>query len=109
TRPSRFLEDVPRDLLQETDVFGQDVDDSRHLSKFARNVWQPARPQTAEPRGNGELEHGFKGGERVKHPKFGQGTVVGLSGEGARTEITVVFEAAGAKRLLLKYASLSKA
>ena len=40
-------------------------------------------------------DHRFRGGERVKHPKFGSGTVVGLSGEGARTEITVVFESAG--------------
>jgi len=109
TRPSRFLDDVPRDLLQETDVFGQHVEDSRHLSKFARNVWQPPVPAAASAHGNGVAEPGFRGGERVKHPKFGAGTVVGLSGEGARTEITVVFETAGAKRLLLKYASLSKA
>src|SRR5690606_815210 len=115
TRPSRFLEDVPRELLQETDVFGQDLQDSRHYSKFSRNVWQPQTP-SATGASNGKAAGvgadsgpGYRGGERVQHPKFGAGTVVGLSGEGARTEITVVFEAAGAKRLLLKYASLSKA
>jgi hypothetical protein len=37
------------------------------------------------------------------------GTVVGLSGEGARAEITVVFDGAGAKRLLVKFANLQQA
>ncbi|MFO7545306.1 MAG: UvrD-helicase domain-containing protein [Trueperaceae bacterium] len=114
-RPSRFLEDVPTTLLQETDVFGQDLNDPRHLSKFSRTVWQP--PRAGEP-GNGApggattvtpAGLSYRGGERVKHPKFGLGTVVGVSGEGARAEVTVVFEKAGAKRLLVKYASLSAA
>ncbi|HET8984308.1 MAG TPA: 3'-5' exonuclease, partial [Trueperaceae bacterium] len=115
TRPSRFLEDIPRELLQDTDVFGQDVDDPRHLSRFSRNTWRPASPLPSSRAGT-ELAGatslsgtGYKGGERVKHPKFGAGMVVGLSGEGAKTEITVVFESAGAKRLLLKYASLERA
>ena len=50
----------------------------------------------------------FRGGERVKHPKFGTGTVVGLSGEGARTEITVVFEGAGATTIITLEAGRSE-
>jgi len=115
TRPSRFLDDVPRELLQETDVFGQDIDDPRHLSRFSRSTWRPAAPSrtlgpdTGGAAGAAQAGGAYKGGERVTHPKFGVGTVVGLSGEGAKTEITVVFESAGAKRLLLKYASLQRA
>jgi len=33
---------------------------------------------------------------------------VGITGHGARAELTVVFESVGAKRLLLKYANLEK-
>jgi DNA helicase II / ATP-dependent DNA helicase PcrA len=51
----------------------------------------------------------LRGGERVRHPKFGSGTVVGVRGEGAKAEVTVVFEQAGAKRLLLRLANLSRA
>ena len=51
----------------------------------------------------------MRGGEKVRHPKFGVGTVVGVSGEGARAEVTVVFDGAGAKRLLVKFANLSAA
>ena len=111
TRPSRFLEDVPRDLLMETDVFGQELARGSTPSKFARDVWRPPAGSSVGDRQSSTTADlvTFRGGERVKHPKFGAGTVVGLSGEGARTEITVVFESAGAKRLLLKYASLARA
>ena len=110
TRPSRFLEDIPREHVVETDVFGQELA-STSRSKYGRDVWRPPvlpRPSVGDA-GPSEPLPVFRGGERVRHPKFGTGTVVGLSGEGARTEVTVVFESAGAKRLLLKYASLAKA
>lgn len=109
TRPSRFLEDVPKDALQETDVFGQELDRSRS-SSFSRDVWRP--PMAPAPEDPGASAAGglsLRGGERVKHPKFGVGTVVGVTGMGAKAEVTVVFETAGAKRLLVKYAGLSAA
>ncbi len=114
-RPSRFLEDIPRELLLETDVFGRELAASPGRNRYSQTLWQPPRaPVTSAAAGgagasNGAQEATFRGGERVKHPKFGVGTVVGLSGEGSKTEITVVFESAGAKRLLLKYASLAPA
>lgn len=49
----------------------------------------------------------FRGGEKISHPKFGEGTVVGVSGRGAREEIIIVFKGVGLKRLLLKYADVT--
>lgn len=102
TRPSRFLEDVPKDQLLEIDILGQDLSDTG-LSKYSRNVWTPPTTSTAK---NKVANSSFRGGEKVRHPKFGQGVVVGVSGEGARAEITVVFDSAGLKCLLVKYANL---
>ncbi len=104
-RPSRFLEDIPRSLLQEVDVFGQQLADASQLSKYSRQIWSP--PVTDKQSNETQSASSFRGGERVKHPRFGEGTVVGMSGEGAKAEITVVFKAAGAKRLLAKYANLT--
>ncbi len=107
-RPSRFLEDVPKEMLSEIDVFGQELGDTR-LNKYSRAVWAPPSV-SAEPKEDGQAASkgdSYRGGERVKHPKFGSGTVVGVSGDGPRAEITVVFKEAGPKRLLLKYANLS--
>ncbi|ADI13190.1 UvrD-helicase domain-containing protein [Truepera radiovictrix] len=111
-RPSRFLEDIPKGMLQEIDVFGQELHAER-LSKYSRAVWAPPKLGATGASAPASAEDGggvsFRGGERVKHPKFGLGTVVGVSGEGARAEVTVVFQEAGPKRLLFKYANLTRA
>ena len=105
-RPSRFLEDIPKKMLTEIDILGQEMDSSR-LNKYSRNVWRPPSPSTSAKKKSTNGTGSFRGGERVKHPRFGEGTIVGVSGEGNNTELTVVFKEAGAKRLLLKYANLT--
>ena len=109
-RPSRFLEDIPKKMLTEIDILGQEMDSSR-LNKYSRNIWRPPTSTASVTKknvSNGVNGAGsFRGGERVKHPRFGEGTIVGVSGEGNNTELTVVFKEAGAKRLLLKYANLT--
>ncbi len=47
-------------------------------------------------------------GERVKHPKWGEGTVVSVKGQGGDAEITVAFPELGIKRLLAGYARLKR-
>jgi DNA helicase-2/ATP-dependent DNA helicase PcrA len=106
TRPSRFLEDVPRKMLVEVDVLGRELHDPQSLNKFSRAVWRPPAGGGAGG-ATGAAPKSYRGGEKVKHPKFGAGTVVGVSGQGAKTEVTVVFESAGAKQLLVKYANLT--
>ena len=105
SRPSRFLEDVPKSMLREIDVLGQELHDPRAQNKYSRPTWSPPKVES-ESKGEGTS---YRGGEKVTHPKFGEGTVVGVTGEGARAEITVSFKSAGLKRLLVKYANLSKA
>ena len=106
-RPSRFLEDIPRGMLTEIDVLGQELHDVTRLSKFSRPVWQAPTVTSETKEGGKAKETSYRGGEKVKHPRFGEGTVVGVSGEGSKAEITVVFKEAGAKRLLVKYANLT--
>ena len=107
TRPSRFLEDVPRGMMVEVDVLGRELHDPESLSKFSRTVWRPPVANGGAAAGKAGAAQTYKGGEKVKHPKFGLGTVVGVSGQGAKTEVTVVFESAGAKQLLVRYANLT--
>lgn len=51
-------------------------------------------------------EHKFQKGDRVYHGRFGEGTVIGISGHDFDQEATVIFKEAGAKRLLTNYANL---
>jgi len=50
----------------------------------------------------------FVKGERVVHDTFGSGAVVEISGFGRDLKVTVDFDEAGRKKLLLRYASLEK-
>ncbi len=78
TRPSRFLEDIPEGTLVDIDVFGRDLSDSG-LNKFPRRTWRPPSIEVAT--GSTQITS-FRGGEKVEHPRYGAGTVVGVSGEG---------------------------
>ncbi len=51
-------------------------------------------------------KRGFRPGQRVKHPKYGEGTVYQREGEGEEAKITVQFPRFGLKKLVEKYAQL---
>jgi DNA helicase II / ATP-dependent DNA helicase PcrA len=50
----------------------------------------------------------FRPGERVQHPSFGGGTLVEISGPRNDPKVTVRFDRAGEKKLLLRYAKLER-
>jgi DNA helicase-2/ATP-dependent DNA helicase PcrA len=58
-----------------------------------------------EPKG----KKGFKPGQKVRHPKYGEGTVYHREGEGEDAKITVQFPRFGLKKLVEKYAQLERA
>jgi DNA helicase-2/ATP-dependent DNA helicase PcrA len=99
---SRFLEEVPRDLL----------DWRRSDSTMMRPSSTPAvarlaeRPGVRSP-GNREIVH-LEAGDRVTHDTFGMGTVVEVEGTGDKTVAKVDFRDQGVKRLLLRYAPVEK-
>jgi DNA helicase-2/ATP-dependent DNA helicase PcrA len=58
-----------------------------------------------EPKG----QKGFRPGQKVRHPKYGEGTVYHREGEGEQAKITVQFPRFGLKKLVEKYAQLERA
>ncbi len=91
--PSRFLDDLPADLVEERGA--------------TRGSTPGKRVRDAEMLEVGGME--FHVGDQVIHPKFGPGQVAALSGEGERAEATVDFVEVGRKHLVLAYAPLVRA
>ena len=54
-------------------------------------------------------KRGFRPGQKVRHPKYGEGTVYQREGEGEEAKITVQFPRFGLKKLVEKYAQLERA
>ncbi len=64
-----------------------------------------AKLPVEEPKG----KKGFRPGQKVRHPKYGEGTVYQREGEGDEAKITVQFPRFGLKKLVEKYAQLERA
>jgi DNA helicase II / ATP-dependent DNA helicase PcrA len=92
--PSRFLQEVPAGLMEKA---------------AKRNRNRPAdRAAASGPRFT--VTAGQVGpGDRVRHDKWGLGTVREIVGEGDRAEAEVMFDTQGKKRLLLAWAPLEQA
>jgi len=89
-RPSRFLKEIPPELIQEI-----------------RLNSQVSRPATAQSYRKPVAEEvPVQLGGRVLHPKFGEGVVLQYEGSGASTRIQVNFDEVGAKWLVLQFAPL---
>jgi DNA helicase-2/ATP-dependent DNA helicase PcrA len=85
--PSRFLAEIPSDLLEGHGSPGEDDEAAE-----------------APPDVDGDLS----GGDLVEHHQFGRGRVVAVSGRGANARAVVAFERFGEKTLLLAYARLER-
>jgi len=53
--------------------------------------------------------HGFRIGQSVLHPKFGQGVIVNAEGSGTDARLQINFGRQGMKWLALEYAKLTAA
>jgi len=97
SRPSRFIDEMPAELLREI---------RPRLS--AKRPYVSARP-AAPPRADKfrQQEWPFRLGQRVQHNKFGEGTVLAFEGSGEHSRVQVNFSHAGSKWLVLAYAKLA--
>ncbi|GBF04966.1 UvrD/REP helicase [Deinococcus aerius] len=105
TEDSRFLEEIEGGF-DAVDAYGQVIDYRQKSWKDYRPT-APARPavKNTSPMTEGMA---YRGGEKVTHPKFGEGQVLAVAGVGDRQEVTVHFPTAGTKKLLVKFANLTR-
>jgi DNA helicase-2/ATP-dependent DNA helicase PcrA len=76
-----------------------------NIANFFRARGQKfTRPKIAVPEPTGKT--GLRQGSRVRHPKYGEGTVFRREGEGDDAKITVQFQQHGVKKLVEKFAQL---
>jgi DNA helicase-2/ATP-dependent DNA helicase PcrA len=93
-RPSRFLGEMPAEL----------IDEVRPRVHVTRPMYA-GRPR--ETSSSLEETLPVKLGQRVSHPSFGEGVVISAEGSGAHTRLQVNFEGVGSKWLVAAYANLT--
>ncbi len=83
---------------------GQSIDNI--ASFFAARGQKVSRPRMEAEAASGNT--GLKQGTRVRHPKYGEGTVFRREGDGDDAKITVQFQQHGVKKLVEKFAQLER-
>lgn len=109
-RPSRFVEEIDQELLEiegmrptpkKTPVFAKKT--------AAYSYKQPETAVVSSKSATGGEKNSWKPGDKVKHKKWGIGTVVRVSGTSKDLELDVAFPSQGVKRLLAAFAPIEKA
>lgn len=109
---SRFVDDIPREIIELSDGHGNDTIYRKRMS-WSSDVFpegrqmQYATKQTID-RPEPCEGSGYYKGAVVKHQKFGIGTVQKTEGAGDDLKICVSFPGHGVKILAVKYANLEK-
>jgi DNA helicase-2/ATP-dependent DNA helicase PcrA len=109
-------QEAPRlSRAQNSSAKGESADAPRSIDNIARffgakgGVSKPgflARPKMDIPAPTGAA--GLKKGERVRHSKYGEGTILLREGDGEDAKLTVMFARHGMKKLMEKFANLEK-
>jgi DNA helicase-2/ATP-dependent DNA helicase PcrA len=130
--PSRFLNEIPSELVDTvrgsmaeigaTRRYEPDPEYSYSPEEFLRRVRgkpapspsTPRRPSSATPTfGRSAMKRGANAdpllGQKVRHPEYGVGTVVGVEGEDDDRKLAVTFPGRGTKKFMERYAQLTQA
>ena len=116
---SRFMKEIPTELI---DTGNRKMEEGQEIPvqntyAHARQAFR-AQPFSAQPfsglqKGSqltagkgGALSYGV--GDRVRHVKFGEGTVTGIKEGGRDYEVTVDFDEAGTRKMFAMFAKLIK-
>jgi len=121
--PSMFIREIPPETIVETrpragilrPAYAQQQrpygsggaysPGSSYASRGGRQDSAPSRTATTAATAN-EVPGGYKLGARVRHEKFGEGTILAFDGDGERMQVEIRFSEAGTKRLVLSRANL---
>jgi DNA helicase II / ATP-dependent DNA helicase PcrA len=129
--PSRFLAEVPAELVDTVRGSMAEIGESRRYEpdpeysysaeefvRRARGIAPPAQraPQRRAAPASPSFGSAFKRGknadpllgQKVRHPEYGVGTVVGVEGEDEDRRLSVSFPGRGTKKFVERYAQLQQ-
>lgn len=101
-RPSRFIREIPDHLIEEVRL------NSTVRRPYSSGYASSSAPAFTQQR-HAEMDQTgtqLTLGQRVKHPKFGDGFIINLEGNGPKARVEVNFDEVGSKWLVVGFAKL---
>jgi len=108
---SRFIKEIPSELIENLNEEIKKKQASTATSSFAAARRQDKRPPVMRPiaASTGGDQLSWSVGDKAEHKKWGIGTVVSVKGSGEGTELDIAFPSpVGIKRLLAKFAPINR-
>jgi len=109
--PSRFISEIPEELLEKTEVYEDDFLSSSSMRNHENiiPIFESRTSLNASNKNyNLEGSSKFKTKDMVIHPKLGSGKIVKISGKGDNVKLTIDFGRGGKKIFLEKYTPLER-
>lgn len=117
--PSRFLREISEDVIEQISKAANQIEPDDLPFSAGRNSRKQShrrtignvqtKTQIADLQSTGGDQLAWKAGDKAVHGKWGTGTVVSVKGEGDGLELDIAFPNIGIKRLLAKFAPITKA
>ncbi|HCR81934.1 DNA helicase PcrA [Muricomes intestini] len=112
-KTSRFLKEIPEELMETGKTFREDLEIPTQNAYFqAKQAFKTKAFSTGKTAQQFTVTKGKKldytVGDRVRHIKFGEGTVEAITEGGRDYEVTVQFDKAGVKKMFASFAKLQK-
>jgi DNA helicase-2/ATP-dependent DNA helicase PcrA len=130
SEPSRFLAEIPSELVDtvrgsmaeigETRRYEPDPEYSYSADEFLRRVRRGAQPAARQPQrpaampsfGHPAIRRGADAnpllGQKVRHPQYGVGTIIGVEGDDDDRRLSVTFPGRGTKKFVERFAQLQQ-
>jgi DNA helicase-2/ATP-dependent DNA helicase PcrA len=111
---SRFIKEIPKDLIEQEDseeqmISGGFASKSASRSPFSKRSAAPVSQSRPVLQKRAHHNEAWGAGDKVTHKKWGQGTIVATRGSGDSVELDIVFPSpVGLKRLLGAFAPIEK-
>ncbi|GAA0460190.1 DNA helicase PcrA [Alkalibacillus silvisoli] len=113
---SRFIDEIPSDLLEREGDFSNGGSSNESFEDVINQLEQSKASTFSEPKRKATMikkkpsdPKSFQVGDKVKHNKWGEGTIVKVEGSGDDAEVDIAFPSpVGIKRLLSQFAPVEK-
>ena len=115
-RVSRFIEDIPKEVLAENETANVQPKEKKERPETKAHAAYRQMRETfktkafVQPQVEAKKEGGlsYNVGDRVRHIKFGVGSVTDIREGGRDYEVTVNFDRVGVKKMFASFAKLTK-
>jgi len=113
---SRFVAEIDQSLIKNDNTLEGSSSSDLNVPFATKKALTPrykknpvgTRPTVKKAAGTGADKNSWRIGDKVKHRKWGTGTVVKVTGAGEDAELDIAFKSEGIKRLLAAFAPIQK-